>query len=285
MVYSTFVMTSGVYTDEQDLASKLDTFMITTISGWNQIEIITNTATDRDTAYYGIGSTPGEYDRSYVRVRGTGDELRFSVASNYNASTNTFSDLVTSADTELPAGTTSGNYWFIGNADSVYVTIMHPGPGFSKHFGGFGTWLTYYDKEYDPKPHYAFGHQTSSETFESDRCKSYSPGSWGKSAEKSPSTSSGTSQIYLAEHSADIEEASPQVRTNQPYLFEAVFYHATNLDTSEVRGEMPGLYMIGGQPYTHGNVVTISGIGTISGKYFIHKQSNSACWAIGKIFP
>ncbi len=285
MVYSTFVIASGIYTSEQNLASQLDSFLQTTTSGWHRVEVITNTGTDYDVAFYGDGSYPQEYDRSYIRIRGTGDELRFSVAAGYNETSNVFIDEITSNDTELPTGTTSGTYYFVGNSDAVFVSISGSSLG-TKHFGGFGRWKTYYSYQDDPKPFYVFGHQTAANTFTSSRLLSYGVGSFGKSYETSypKATVSGSSKTYNSAHSTDLNNAAPNPRTNQPYMFEPVFYCST-AGSREVRGEVPGLYIIGGSPYNHGSVITVSGTGSIGGKYLIHKFSNATAWAIGKIYP
>lgn len=284
MTERNFTIASGVYLNEQDLASRLSTYLTTTISGWSLLKSITNTATDRNLAFYGTGSDE-DYDGAYVSIRGTGDELRFGIGSNFNSITNNYSDATYSADVQdILTGTTSGTYWFIGNKDAVHVSLMLPGPGFAKYHGGFGFWNSYYSPDYDPKPHYSFGQFVAGRTFTGDRCISYSPGSWGLSVNRvANNTLSGTSQIYNAARNGDLNNATPQKRTGQPYLFEPVFYSDVSFNTTEVRGEMPGLYFIGGTPYTHGNVITISGIGDISGKYFIHKFSDTVCWAIGKI--
>lgn len=285
MVSTNFTIASGVYLDEQDLAIKLDTFMTESISGWTRAATISGSSIDRDTIYYSDGSSPGLYDRNFVRVRGTTNELQFSVAADYSVSSGwTLSGVATSNDTEIPTGTTSGTYWFIGNPDSVYISVMHAGTS-SKHFGGFGTWTTYYSPADDPKPYYVFGHQVAGNTFQNSRCLSYGVGSWGNSVLRSPSSFAGTSQTYFASHNTALNNAASQIRSGQAYIFEPVFYCNTTVAVSEVRGEMTGLHIIGGTPYSHGGVINITGIGTTSGKYFIHKFDNSTCWAIGKIAP
>lgn len=284
MVSTAFTIASGIFIDEQDLLGHLDTFMTSTIGGWTQVKVITDTAGDKNIAYTGIGSSPGTYDTNHVRLRATSNNLEFHVLSLFDPATDTDSDDVNDASGEgqIPI-TTSGTYWFIGNEDTVHISIEYIGAGTTYH-GGFGTWITYYSEEEDPKPYFLFGHSASSATFaDTDRCRSYGPFSWGSSGESAGTTYSGTSRNYRSEHNTQLNVAAPQPRTGEPYLFEPIFYHSSNFEFAEVRGEIPGLFIVGGSSYGHGNIITVSGIGSINGDYYIHKYDDNTCWAIGKI--
>lgn len=283
MVSTDFTLVSGTYGSEQDLLLELSYFMTQLIDGWTEIKIVDDAyATNVNIAFFSDGSQVGIYDRFYVRAQGISDSLRFNVLSGFDASTDTDHDAIggTGNETELLTGTSSGTYWFIGNADAIHVVVDSVGDG-TLH-GGFGHWLTYYSRPEDPKPFYVFGQTAQSQTFAGAlRLESYGPRSWGNSMS---ATDSGSGAAYEAPHPVEIANGSPNPRSGQPKLIEPVFYTDVTFPSYEIRGEVPGLYMCGGEPYNHGNVVTVTGTpGTTTGDYYIHKHTNDLTWAVGPI--
>lgn len=276
-VQETFVITSGIYTNEQQLLGSVDTFILGELEGWEKVDTRTDTSTDKDLVYYNDGD--GTYDRNWIRLQATSNQLRFYMYSNYDPSTGIGSDQVFhSTFNQMPTGTGSGDYWLIGNRDAVYISISHS----TRHMGGFGTWKTYYTPDWDPKPFYIFGDPYSTTFLADPRCRSYGAYSWGKGY---VSTWSGTSRDHWASHTPEIRYSGFQARSGQPHLFASAHFHDGNFQLAEVRGEMPGNYLGPAATYSHGSLVTISGIGNISGTYFFHQSqpTYNVCYYIGKI--
>lgn len=272
-----FTIASGIYLDEQDLLADLDTFMTGTLSGWTQLKIITDTASDKNIAYYNDGLTGEDdgYDRSWTSLRATSNNLEFHHYSLFNTTTDTGSDdLYDASHTYIPTNT-SGIYYFIGSRDAVHVCIEHLDTG-DRHHGGFGAWISYHDAEWDPKPYYVFGQAATNRDFadgSNERVRTYGAHSWGKGFK---TVESGSSRGYISRHQNDIQNAGSQVRSGEPYLFEPVFWYEDSYGLDEVRGEIPGMYLTGGAPFSHAQLVTVSGIGTISGDYFCYKLTDAA---------
>lgn len=281
-IATTFTLTSGVYADEQALLAALDGFLVDDIGRWVRLKVVTDSPTDKNIAYYADGTHPALYERFYLRMRATSDNLRVYGMSYFDTATNTDYDAFggTSNETELPTGTSSGTYWFLGNYDNVHVVIRDVAG--NTYHGGFGCWRTYYNRLEDPKPFYVFGQTASGQTFQSaDRLESYGPQSWGTSFSVAVS---GTARAYRAQHPTEVAYGTPNPRSGYPRLMEPVFYTAAVFPSSEVRGEVPGLYLCGGSPYTHGNLVTISGgEQNPRGVYFIHKHADDIAWALGPV--
>jgi len=281
MVDTNFTLVSGTYADEQDLLGELDFFLTQTIQGWTQVKVVTDTASDKNIAYYSDGSEPGFYDRFWLRIRATSNELRFNGASLFNPDTDTDSDVFGGGDneTELPTGTSGGEYWFMANKDAVHIVVDRLDSS-SRH-GGFGLWDSYFDELEDPKPFYVFGQTAQSQKFTSFRLISYGPHSWGTSYS---TLGSGVERAYEAPHPADIALGTPNPRSGEPKIVEPVFYADGTFRYYEVRGEVPGLYMCGGTGFDFSDLVTIeSTLGTTSGTYFWYKHTDDVCWAIGPV--
>lgn len=281
MANTNFTISSGTYNTEQELGLELDYFLTESISGWSKVKEIANSPTDLNIAYFSDGSSIGFFDRLYVRIQAITDVLSFNVLSFFDDVTDTDFDKIggTSNQTEVLASTSSGTYWFIGNTDAVHVVVNSSlGP----LHGGFGFWETYYPRLEDPKPFYVFGQTAQSQTFESAlRLESYGPRSWGKSMSV---TASGVGRAYSAAHPTAISQGALNPRSGEPKFIEPIFYTVDSFPSYEIRGEVPGLYMCGGAPYIHGNIVTVTGTpGTVVGDYFIHKHTDIISWAIGPL--
>lgn len=283
---TSFTLASGTYTDEQDLLSSLDTFITSSITGWSQLKVITDIASDKHIAYSSVGD--GTRDRNDVSVRATGDYLEFHCYSWFDTSSDTGYDDLYGTQTRIPTSTSSGTYWFFGNRDSVYVSVEHPST-FNPHLGGFGQFISYYLPEEDPKPYFVFGQVSASTLFSdtSERVRSWHPRAFGSGYNPlSPlTTDSGVAVNCHSSHYDEIKYGVSQVRTGQPYFFEPIFTSIETDASVDMRGEIPGLKLIGIAPYSHGNVITVSGINLINGDYFIqgHTNASTVGWCLGRV--
>jgi hypothetical protein len=284
-VVTSFTIASGTYTDEQDLLASLDTFITGTISGWSQVKVITDTASDKHIAYSAVGD--GSRDRNDVSVRATGDYLEFHCYSWFDVDTDTGHDDLYGTETRIPTSTTSGTYWFLGNRDAIYVSVEHSATS-DPHLGGFGQFISYYSAEEDPKPYYVFGQVAASTLFNnaSERVRSWHPSAFGAGYNPlSPlPTYSGAAMNCRSAHYDEIQYGVSQSRTDQPYFFEPIF---TGVETGiDMKGEIPGLKLIGLSPYSHGNIITVLGINLINGDYFVQSHTNASPvgWCVGRVF-
>jgi hypothetical protein len=270
MVNNLFTLVSGTYATEQDLLGELDTFL-TAVPGWQQIDVPVDTGIDKEVTYYTDGSE-AIYDRSFFIFRARNNRLELSIASNTVSGIGS-SDVVTAPF--IATGVSSGNYWFVANEDVAHILIKTTA-GQSLH-GGVGRFNTYYTSQHDHKPVYAFGQSFSTQTFSANRLVAYGPRSWG-----SHTLTSGTGYFYGAAHPTELVNGVYNPRDGQPKPIEPVFYTTNVYPYYEVRGEVPGLYISGGQPYDYGNIVTVTGtFGFPEGKYFVNKGSNAVTWFVG----
>jgi hypothetical protein len=274
-----FTISSGTTPDEQNLVRELEAFIVSGVGAWTLLDIAVDTGIENNRVYFSDGSQPGFYDRFYGRVQAVSDSLRFTAMAFYDVPSQTEYNPITNANTRVNTGTSSINYWFIGNEDFVHVVVS--GTAGQLH-GGFGLWETYYLPFHDRRPFLSFGQLSEGQTFESTiRVRSYGPGAW-----ETPQTTvlSGTVRDYESRHNTLLTRGTVQPRTNEPRFFEPVFYTDADRGLYEVRGEIPGLFIVGGAPYTHGNIVTVTGTFGQQGSYFIHKNTDDISWAIGPIF-
>lgn len=285
MIDTNFTLVSGTYTDEQHLLSELDFFMVDTIGGWTRVKTVADTATDKNIAYYTDGSTSGTvYDRFWVRIQATSDELRFYGMSLFDPNTDTDSDQFGGSEQAhmLTLAGVSGTYWFAANKDAVHVLTERSSDSLPLH-GGFGYFITYFDAPTDPKPFYLFGQTAINQTFSDTtyRMETYGPHSWGLSYDPALS---GTHRNYEAAHPTTIQYGTPNPRSGEPKMVEPVFFADETFGAYEVRGEVPGLYMCGGAGLTPGGVINVKlDPATISGSYLINKHSDAYTWAIGPV--
>jgi hypothetical protein len=278
-VNKNFTLTSGTATSEQDLLSRLETFIVTSLGEWVLVATPVNTGTDLRKIFYSDGSGP----RFYIHLRATADSLRWAAMTDYRVSGDVQYNSVgsvtdTSLNSLIDTGSSSMTYWFMGNEDFIHVVVS----GVSEELhGGFGLWDSYYDPVFDPYPFLVFGQTDESHTFATtDRLRSYGVGAWVTPVN---TTLSGTSVAYRAAHNTRLASASPNSRSNSPKFFEPVFYNNATANREEVRGEVPGLYLVGGVPYSLGNVVTVTGTAGQEGDYFIFKLTDNNTWAVGPI--
>lgn len=243
MVDTNFTLVSGTYSTEVDLFSELDFFMVNTIGGWTRVKDITSGST-HSIVYYTDGSVSGTVtDRFWLKVERTVNFLTFYGMSNFNTTTDAASDQFGGTGTAIDftysgSASLSGTYWFAGNQDAMHVLVElsdlvglgHLGAR-AQRYGGFGTFISYYTPQQDPKPFYVFGDNTSFST--SNRLFAYSPHSWGVS--QIP-TYSGGSLYYSADHPVQINYGNPNPRSGQAKLVEPVFYTNTTFGKTEVRG-------------------------------------------------
>jgi hypothetical protein len=282
MVDTNFTLVSGTYTDVQHLLTELDFFLVNTVGGWVQEKVITDTGTDKNIAYYTDGSTSGTvYDRLWMRARAYNGYLQFNGLSYFDATTDTdYDQFGGQTDSFFIRTSATGTYWFAANKDAVHV-VVDRSDGSPNH-AGCGHFISYHQPHEDPKPVYIFGQVETHHTFASHvRLAAFGPHSWGTSY---TTTLSGTSRWYEASHPTAIQYGTPNPRTGYPKLVEPVFFVDDTFGAYEVRGEVPGLYMCGGEGLTHGSLVEIKNMPpTVSGTYLIHKYLDSTSWAIGPV--
>jgi len=278
-----FTIASGTAADEQDLLQDLGNFLTNSLGTWNLVATPVDTPTDLRQVYSSTGSAPGLYPIFYIHLRATSDQLRYAAMTDYKVAGDIQYNSVgsvtdTSQNSYVDTGNSSIAYWFVGNEDFVHVVVS--GTSEECH-GGFGLWNSYFQISHDPIPFLVFGQNSETQTFSNtDRLRSYRIGAWVTPVD---TTLSGSSGFYRAAHNSRLSNASPNVRSGAPKLFELPFYTNEVARLEEVRGEVPGLYYVGGAPYSLGHVTTITGtIGQV-GDYFIYKLTDDNTWALGPI--
>lgn len=283
-----FTLSSGTFSDEQNLISNIHTFLTTTLSGWERIDIVSNTGTDRNFVYTCSGSRPQDHDPGYVGFRGSANTFYVNPYGHYDRVTgvgyNNANDGALS--NPGPVSTSTGRWWFIGNNDAFFLVTAPDAVPNTFFLSGAGFWKSYYDYEYDPRPWWGMSQSSATGTFESegDRVRSFAPRSFGRSAFFPSSSLSGIGADYTCNQMT--LGNTVQSRNGQPYPFAPIFYLSpgVNYHLAEVRGEIPGLYQVGlPTSYFVGNVITISGMGDTSGDYFVHRTANTDIWLLGKI--
>lgn len=279
MTVTSFTLVSGTYSSAADLAEQLEFFMVNTIGGWERVKLLEDTGSAYTTVCATEGLVPNFYDKLNVKIEGSSTNILFTAMSDFNSDSETeydsFGGNISNGGLSVGA---SGDYWIAANIESVHLVVD---PGLVNFHGGFGHWVTYYNRLEDPKPFFTFGQASIDDTFQGSRVLSYAPKSWGKSMS---TTNSGSALVYEALHPTILNKGTPNARSGSPKLIEPVFFTDSTYGQQEVRGEMPGVYLCGGSIFDAGNIVTITGtLGLAQGDYYIHKHNDNHTWAIGPV--
>jgi len=259
---------NGSATDEQDLVDKIHTFLTSTIGGWERIDIVTDTASDKDYVYKSSGENVGLYRDIYARVRGYSNYVYFYGYSYWLDSGTNDGELYNSSYTRIIASAAPMDYWLFGNRDYFWVIVkvttdLYP--------GGVGYLDSYYSPADDDLPMVVTGCSSSSYGYTAtNRCRMYSPTISGYNVSVfSPATVQSQILVYGDPNDRDGSQA------HLPYIM-----YCSMAGHSEVRGEMPGVLYFSGVNLSNEDWVTISGTDS---KFFIRRYSDSVCEGYGPV--
>lgn len=245
----------GYCETEQDLVTQLHTFL--TSNGWTRIEVVSDTASDRDYAWSSPGEEPDDNDTIYIRIRGYSNYLYNYGYITYTDSGDNTGELFDTTYTRVPTSGYGFRYWIFGDANFVCYTVMNGSDG-NPYTAYAGLIRSNYIPETDNLPMIVKGHYSSSISWQD------------------------TNNIYLHDPTTSGEQQGQALnwwntltydwntRTGSVALLPVIIANR-NASYYEVRGEPYGVYQING--YNAGNFAPLV---SVSGVFMCFKSANSA---------
>lgn len=261
-------------TSEQEVLLQFDSFLVS-ICGWERIDIVTDTVTDRDYVYYSQGTEAGKYRDLYVRLRAYANYIDVYGYSWWGSSSNNSGELYDSSYTRIPVNGTAFDWYGFGDKDGFWL-VVDDGSYYYSLFGGY--FDTYYDASFDSLPTCVIGNIYNSYWYTDSRVYGY-----GAADNLSPNVS-GTSRKYVTYvniYNDMLLHSSPSDRDGTEYGHcPFVMYCTDNVSGYEVRGELRHVLWFSGAGLTSGDWYTISGTNY---KYFIKRYSDDHTEGFGPI--
>lgn len=239
--------TSGYCTTEQDFITILDTFLVSTITGWTRVEAITDLPSDRDYAWMSTGETPENNGNIFIRIRGYNNNIYMYGYGIYISSVSYADEMYNASYTYLPTNGYPIKYWVFGDKNFVCFTILNTST-MTTHTGYCGLIRSYYVPATDPLPLLIRGHATDSN-------------SWSSSAYAYMfnATTSGV-QSYTGYNWSTLLTNDYGTRNTDLVLL-PIMLDNTNTGAHEVRGEPYGVFQVNANRIgTMAPIVTASGI-------------------------
>lgn len=278
---------SGTATTEQGLVVVLDNFLCNII-GYERTYKYTDSSTDKTWGF----TSRGEYSERermdlYVLFDAVSDYMYFSVytwlAGEDESGVGSTDQAINSTEGRVPIGSGSFDFWIMSNLDVVYIMLRRHDVN-TRYLGGAGYLKSPYTYKEDPLPAFAFGQNSSLDTFENTyRVRSYSTDStWtgytegaGGGPFMDPSTTTSgesTNYIGLGNTSLNTYYGPTQKSTFENRLLATPVtlyrpYTASLITNEGMRGHLPNLWHIYGDATRQiGGYITGSGINAFTGE-------------------
>jgi len=243
-----YTLISGSATDTQDLANKLDVFLVD-ILGWVRWRTITSGVSDVDRVYHNDGGeSSGLYGHIYARFRGYSGQLDQYGYSFYEYDGSSSTGVIGGgSESSNPGATVTGcNYRFFGNKDIVW-SVLH-NLGADEYFSSaVGYSDTPYCSTYDDYPLMIIGQAVDTDKFSNDRVLMYN-------------SVSGTAFYHSEDYSGLVKYGAPQSRDSS-YFGEPPVLVNDAAESYELRGTVPGAQQVWGGNFASGDFVVVSGTG------------------------
>lgn len=221
--------TNGYSATEQDLITDIDTFLTSTVGGWERHYTVSDTASNRDYCWASYGTVSGTYRRIFVRMRAESDYVYLYGYQDFTDESTNEGEIYDSSYTRIPTGSAPFRYWLVGNEDFVQVHV-----GQSYHYMAYaGLINTYYLPETDDYPLLIRGQSSSSTGWESTTSLyMHNPTTSGEQAYRS----------YSAGWASNVLDKDVGLRDSKVLALPLVIYSST-ASNYEVRGEPFGIYV------------------------------------------
>lgn len=132
----------GTASDEQDLISHVENFMVG-ICGWEKIDTVSDTASDKDLVFKSGGKLPERYQDLYCRWRGYSNYIYNYMYTRWVSSGDYDGEIHDSTYSRSPCSSTGFDWWGFGNEDGVWFVWVSGGSYYSAYTG--------YTKSYLPE--------------------------------------------------------------------------------------------------------------------------------------
>lgn len=245
----------GTCQTEQDFATALNTFLVTTIGDWELYDTVSDTSSNRDYVWKSPGEDPDNYREIFIRVRTQSDNIysygygSWTSAAVYGQELHSFIYSYTSTNAK------AFKYWMYGNKDFVCFTILNSNDGYT-YTSYLGLIESSYVPEDDPYPLLARGHRTSDHTWHAS----------GYNYMHAPVASG--SQQYFSINWDTLLDNEFGLRSND-LLFMPVILRNSTASNNEVRGRPYGVYQVDDR-----NAPKLSPIVTASGVFLCFKHGS-----------
>lgn len=158
--------TYGVAATEQDFVDDVDTFLTSTIGGWERIDTVSDLSTDRDFVWQSPGEEPGDYQNIFIRMRGYNNYIYNYGYGSWTDSGTYGHELHNPTYSYLALGAYSLRYWMWGNKDFVCFAILNAASASGATYLGYlGLIESTYVPETDPYPLLIRGHSSEDYTW------------------------------------------------------------------------------------------------------------------------
>jgi len=266
---------TGVVDTEQDLVNEIHTFLTSVIGGWTRVEVISDSASDRDYAW----SSEGEDDRDtgiagadpiVIRARGYNNYIEQHTYGTYVSSASNTFEVYNSSYTKVYTGIDAFRYWMFGNKNFIcYIIEEVPG---NSYVGYMGLIDSFYVPDTDPLPIANRG-QTSASYYmygDNTRCAMHSLTTSGVVYYEALDWGASVLGYDVGNRSSNIMLLPLVVRTDNS---------AASPDY-ECRGSFYGVYQANGTRLGNPAVIT-----TTSGVFLSFKinNNNAGCLVMGPV--
>lgn len=222
----------GTCATEQDFITEISSFMVSTIGGWEVLDTISDTTTNRDYVWKSSGENPTDYQDIYVRMRGESNNVYVYGYGLWESASAYWQELYNVTYSYVPTYSLGLRYWMYGNRDFVCFTILNYGDGLP-YTGYLGLVESSYVPEDDPYPILCRGQKTSYYTWHSSNYQyMHAP------------VASGT-QRYHACNWDTLLDADIGLREIKLLFLPPVLLNAA-ASNNEVRGRPYGVYQVSG---------------------------------------
>lgn len=236
-------------TDEQQAVEKLKTFLVDDI-GWQVEEDITDTASDRDITF----SSDGEDDVAnaftrYIRLRGTGNEIKLFTYETYIDSITNTGEVSDSSYGHVTTG--SSPFILTAVADKERLTFQVEEESGDLYYGYVGRIDSYYRASQHKYPNLVKGCDSSSQDWFYDSAER---NMWMRAAD-------GTVQHYLpvsiVSSSQGVSQGGISDRADTQFVFKLPIGRLGNDSNDEIAGEVRGLYRVANAAHQPGQFIAI----------------------------
>lgn len=222
----------GTCDTEQDFITEVSSFMVSTLGGWEIIDTISDTSTNRDYVWKSPGEDPSNYRDIYVRMRGENNNIYLYGYGLWESTTAYWQELYNASYTFVPTWTSGLRYWMYGNKDFIcFITLYYVGG--TTRVGYLGLIESSYVPTDDPYPLLCRGQSQDYYTWHSSNYQyMHAPVASGE-------------QIYYAINWDTLLDVDIGLRDDRLLLLPPVLVNKT-ASNNEVRGRPYGVYQVSG---------------------------------------
>lgn len=263
----------GTASDEQDLIVQFTNFVVG-ICGWEEIDRITDTSSDRDYVFKSRGTQPDRFADLYMRWRGYSNYIYTGMYTRYASSSDYDSYVHNSSYNRSQCSSTDFGWWGFGDEDGVWLVWVSGGYYYSAFTGYLNTYFS--DADYSQCA-CCVGQSQYYTWFNSNRLLAYHP-VYDRGASASGTGAALITSVNTYNYLLTYHEPSDRDGTDQGH-WPIIMYDASG-DTVSLVGELRHCLAFSGNSFSSEDWYTISGT---NHKYFIKKYGNNSTTGFGPV--